>query len=229
MTKERSFKRLVRSRMAKTGESYTAARAALLASARQPAEAAAEQPVLVTSDPEIQRRTGRGWEEWFDLLDDRGAAQLPHREISRLVAAELQIGPLVWEAQAVTLSYERARGLRVVGQRADGGFAITASRTMAAEAGHLFDAFVDGARRASWLPDAQLTERTATRPASARFDGADGTRVHVVLDAKGPNKTTVTVEHARLADADEAARIKALWRERLLALKADVEGGDDGA
>ena len=31
MTKQRSFKHLVRTRMAKTGESYTAARATLLA------------------------------------------------------------------------------------------------------------------------------------------------------------------------------------------------------
>ena len=64
MTEQKSFKRLVRARMEKTGESYTAARAALLV-AEEPQ--AAEGPVLTMSEDSIRRRTGRGWEAWFDL------------------------------------------------------------------------------------------------------------------------------------------------------------------
>ena len=190
-----------------------------------PTEAAA----LVTSDAEIRRRTGRGWEEWFDLLDEWGAADRTHREIARWVAGQLGIEPLVWEAQAVTLSYERARGGRAVGERAD-GFAITAQKTVAAPAERLFDGFVDEALRARWLPDARLRERTATRPRSARFDWGDGkSRVNVVFDAKSDAKSTVFVEHARLGDADQAAEMRAWWRERLSALKAQLEGGELGA
>jgi hypothetical protein len=226
MTREKSFKRLVRARMEKTGERYAAARAALLAATESPKST--EQPVLVTSDAEIRRRTGRGWEQWFDLLDEwqaDQADQLTHREMARRVAAELGIDPLVWEAQAVTYSYERARGLRVVGQRAD-GFAITASKTMAVPADRLFDALVDPSRRAGWLPDGQLSERTSTKPSSVRFDWADGrTRVNVAVVAKAPDKCTVTLEHARLADAAEADRMKAYWRERLTVLKTQLEAG----
>ena len=36
------------------------------------------------------------------------------------MADQLGIGPLVWEAQAVTSSYERTRGLRAPGEHADG-------------------------------------------------------------------------------------------------------------
>lgn len=171
MTRQRSFKRLVRTRMEKTGESYTAARASLLAATEETTEA--EPPVLATSDRTIRRRTGRSWEEWFDLLDDWGASELPHKETARLVAAELKIQPLVWEAQAVTVSYERARGLRQVGQRAD-GFAVTAAKTVAVPVGQLYDAFIDPSQRRSWLPDGQLSERTATKPRSVRFDWGDG-------------------------------------------------------
>src|SRR5262245_24422043 len=116
MTAQKSFKRLVRVRMQKTGESYTAARAMLLAAE----ETGTGQPPLVTSDDTIRERTGRGWEEWFDLLDEWGAAQRPHREISRWVADQLGIEPLAWNAQAVTISYERARGGRAVGERENG-------------------------------------------------------------------------------------------------------------
>ena len=85
MTRQRSFKRLVRMRMEKTGERYAAARAALLA-AEEPK--ASEAPTLTVSDEVIRRRTGRGWEEWFDLLDDWGAIAKPHREIARWLASE---------------------------------------------------------------------------------------------------------------------------------------------
>ena len=71
MTRQKSFKRLVRARMEKTGESYTAARAALLAG-DEPQRASV---ALATSDEAIRERTGRGWEEWFDLLDEWGAAE----------------------------------------------------------------------------------------------------------------------------------------------------------
>ena len=225
MTRQKSFKRLVRSRMAKTGESYTAARAMLLA-AEEPASA--DGPPLPTSDAVIRERSGRGWEEWFDLLDEWGAARLSHRDIARRVAAELAIHPLAWNAQAITRAYELTRGLREVGERAD-GFAVTAQKTIAAPVGRLFDAFADPALRAAWLPEADLRERTATRPRSARFDWAGGaTRVHVTFAAKGEGRATVVVEHARLADADEAGRMKAFWRERLSALEAQLEeGGSD--
>jgi hypothetical protein len=223
MTRQRSFKRLVRSRMEKTGESYTAARAVLLAADEVPT--GAEKPWLATSDASIRERTGRGWEEWFDLLDEWGAADLTHRDIARRVAQELGgIDPLAWNAQAITASYERTRGLRVAGQRAD-GFAITVQRTLPVPVERLFDAFHDPERRARWL-DHELNERTATRPKRARFDWGGGeSRVHATFDDKGA-KSRVTLEHARLADGDEAARMKAYWRERLAALSDQIGGGD---
>jgi hypothetical protein len=212
MTRQRSFKRLVRARMEKTGESYTAARAMLL-SEEAPA------PVLATSDAAIRERTGRGWEEWFDALDEWGAAERSHREIARWVAEQLGVVPLEWGAQAITMSYERARGGRAVGQRGD-GFAVTASKTVAVPVEALYDAFADGS-------PGELRERTATRPRSARFDwGDDGSRVSVVFDAKDAGRSTVFVEHGRLADAGHAERMKAMWREHLTALKSRLEGND---
>jgi uncharacterized protein YndB with AHSA1/START domain len=91
----------------------------------------------------------------------------------------------------------------------------------------LFDAFVDDSLRGRWLPEDGLRERTATKPKSARFDWADGeTRVNVNFLKKGDRDSTVAIEHVRLADAGEAERMKAFWRERLTALKSQLEGGE---
>ena len=170
MTRQKSFKRLVRQRMEKTGESYTSARALLLA-AREPK--ASDQRVLATSDDEIRRRTGRGWEEWFGLLDEWGAGERSHREIARWLAEQQGIEPLAWNAQAVAGSYELARGLRVVGEHPD-GFTISASKTVGAPVVRLYDAFVEESVRSRWLSDDQLSERTTTRPKSARSIGTTG-------------------------------------------------------
>lgn len=221
MTEHKSFKLLVRARMEKTGESYTAARAQLLAGETTQEE---KQPALATSDDAIRQRTGRGWEEWFGLLDEWGAGERPHREIARWVADELRIEPLAWNAQAITTSYERARGGRAVGEHPN-GFAVSASKTVAVPVERLFDAFVDESSRRRWLPDGRLRERTATRPKSARFDWEEGeSRVHVTFLEKGEAKSTVVVSHERLADAREAERTKAYWRERVGALQAELEG-----
>jgi hypothetical protein len=220
MTEHKSFKRLVRARMAKTGESYTAARGMLL---RAEPASGADAPTLKTSDEKIRARTGRGWEEWFALLDDWGAADRSHREIARWLAEQLDIHPLAWNAQAITASYELTRGLREVGEK-DDGFAVSASKTVAVPVERLYEAVVSETARTAWLPDGRLSERTATRPRSARFDWAGGpTRVNVTFLARDEAKSTVAIEHRRLADAGEANRMKNYWRQRLATLKSALE------
>jgi hypothetical protein len=220
MTEHKSFKRLVRARMAKTGESYTAARAMLLGD-EKPTSAGVVR--LKTTDEKIRQRTGRGWEEWFALLDEWGAQDRTHREIARWLAERQDLHPLAWNVQAIVSSYELARALRVVGEKED-GFAITASRTIAVPVQRLYDAFVQGPDRRRWLPDDRLSERTATRPKSARFDWGDGpTRVNVTFLDKQPSKSTIALEHRRLASAQEAEQMKAYWRQRLHALKEELE------
>jgi uncharacterized protein YndB with AHSA1/START domain len=219
MTTQRSFKRLVRARMEKTGESYTSARARLLAADELPSTNGG--PPLTVSEEAIRGRTGRGWEEWFDLLDEWGAADRPHGEIARWVAEEQ--GADSWSAQAITVSYERARGGRAVGQRPN-GFAITATKTVAVPVERLFEAFVDESVRERWLPGGELRERTAIRPRSVRFDwGGGDTRVNVGFVAKGEAKSMAALEHERLADAEEAERMKAYWRDRIAVLKEVLE------
>lgn len=207
MTKQKTFKRRVRSRMEKTGESYTAARRVLLP---EPAPA-----------PSAEQATGRTNEEWFALLDRWGAAERSHAEIARWLGA--QPGVTGWWAQMVTVAYEQARGRRVAHQRPD-GFTITASKTIAAPLSDLFTAFVDEAWRARWLPDAPLRVRTATASRSARYDWQDGTsRVNVGFSARSEAKSTIALSHERLPDAATAGEMQRWWRERLAELKGLLE------
>jgi uncharacterized protein YndB with AHSA1/START domain len=219
MTMQKSFKRLVRARMEKTGESYTAARARILAA--DPGQKATEGPALSVSEEVITERTGRGWEEWFTVLDSWGAHDVPQPEASDWVAREFGLDR--WSSQAVTINYQRARGLRAVGEHAD-GFTITATKTVGVPVDRLYEAFVDESVRAGWLPEGGLRERTATRPRSARFDwGEDGSRVVVFFTPKGDGRSLASLSHERLPDGEAAERMKAFWRERVTAVKTLME------
>lgn len=224
MTRQKTFKHRVRARMAKTGESYTAARRMLIAKGDRPeAGTPAFDPPM--SDRKLIEATGRGWQEWFALLDEWGAASRPHPEIARWLVAEH--GVPSWWSQSVTVGYEQARGLRAPGQHAD-GWAVTASKTVAVPVERLFEAFEDEALRTRWLPGADLRLRTATAPKSARFDWEDGsTRIAVGFFEAGEGRSRVALEHARLPDADTAGEMKAWWRDRVGALKALLEAHDE--
>ena len=220
MTEHKSFKRLIRIPMAKTCESYTAARAMLL---RGEGPKGASEVRLATSDEKIRQRTGRSWEQWFAILDDWGAAERSHLDTARWLAEQQGLDPLAWNVQAIASSYELARGLRVAGEK-DDGFAITVSRTVAVDVERLYDAFAEESLRERWLPDGELSPRTARRPKSARFDwGAGGTRVNVTFLATPQAKSTVALAHRRLPTAADADRMRAYWRQRLDALKRALE------
>jgi hypothetical protein len=215
MTERKSLKRRVRARMEKTGERYTAAWRHVVDQPEQPPE-----HVPDTSDEAVVRATGRPWQEWFAVLDAWNATTRSHREIARYLREELEVPG--WWAQSVTVEYERARGMRARHERPS-GFSATASRTVAVPLDVLFEAVVE--RQDEWLPDGGLSLRTAQPGRSARFDWQDGrTRLVVGFDAKGDAKSVVALEHEKLADADEAARMKAFWRERLAELKQLLEG-----
>ena len=206
MTSQQSFKRRIRARMEKTGESYTA-RAQLL-----PDPEPQYEPRF--SDAVVRRNTGHGYGELFAALDEWGAAERPHAEIARWLGDKYGIPG--WWCQNVTVEYERARGLRPVGGDRDGTLNASASKTVAVPVERLFEAFAG-----RWP---ELHRRTEQPPRSARFDWEDGaTRVAATFTAKGEAKSTVAVSHERIADGETAARLKKMWRERLTELKAALE------
>ena len=215
MPKQKDLKRLVRSRMKKTGESYTAARAQLT----RPKPRSARAPDLATlarmSDEAIRAKTGKTWAQWVRALDAIGAIRMPHREIASHVHTTYAIGG--WWAQTVTVGYERIRGLREVGQRRGGAYEFSKSRTFPVPAPVLYRAFTSPTVRARWLGGVSFTIRKKTANKSIRIAWPDQTHVEVQLTPKG-DKSQVSITHAKLASKDAATKLKAWWHERLDAL-----------
>jgi hypothetical protein len=232
MTVQKDFKRLVRSRMQKTGESYTAARAQLLArpgsrtsraaaaadgaygrAGVQVAPAADFAALAGMSDAAVKKATGCTWDRWVWALDKVKAHEWPHRAIAEYVHEKYQVPG--WWTQTVTVGYERIRGLREIGQRRGGSYEAGRSRTFAVPVGRLYRAFAEPRTRRRWLEADGLTVRTATKDRSMRITWADGTSVELWFSAKGPGKAAVAVQHTRLASREATLTSKAYWGAQL--------------
>lgn len=207
MTENKARKRAIRKRMAKTGERYTAARSHLVKPEPPPPEPG-------VSDEAIRKATGKGWQEWFAILDAWGGTSHTHGEMTAYLSREH--GVPGWWTQSVTVGYERARGMRAVHQRLDGFFEVSVSKTVPVSVTRLYDSFTKPRKRARWLEAGTLKVRTAQPGKLARFDFRDGeTRVVVFFMAKGRGKSSVAVAHQRLPDAAAVEKMRAFWKERL--------------
>lgn len=232
MPSNKDLKRLVRARMRKTGEAYTAARAQIVKKSKRQSPNAATRASSARgaappsaslaaraglSDAAVKKHTGCTWERWVHALDRRGAAEMSHREIVALVNVKYKVPD--WWSQMVTVGYERIKGLRARGQRRDGSYEATKSRTFDVPVSTLFEAWFDAARRRKWL-DEPATVRTATAPKSLRLGWPDGNIIAVGFFSKGASRSSVALSHPKLPDRDTADSLKQYWSGRLDALGA---------
>lgn len=221
MPKQKDLKRLVRARQGKTGESYTAARARLLEKRAPPQKAPPEDLAALagSSDAAVEKKTGRTWKEWVRVLDRAGAAKLEHAAIARIVREEH--GVPAWWTQAVTVGYERIRGLRERGQARDGAYEVGKSKTYPVPLAELWTTFV---RCDRWLDGNKLRMSKATKHKVMRMRWSDDTPVEATFLAKGPSKSQVHLQHRKLPSRAEADRMRAFWGAclaRIGALLAD--------
>lgn len=222
MPANKDFKRLVRSRMQQTGEAYTTARARLLKKSTAPTPPPpAVEPVDYAklagmTDASIKAATGCTWKRWVDALDYVKAHDWPHRDIAAYVQKTFKVRD--WWTQTVTVGYERIKGIRAIGQRRDGTYEATKSKVFAVPLTRLYRAWADARTRREWLPDVNLTVRSAQRGKTLRITWPDRSPLEVYFVSKGRSKAQVALAHRKLPSKEAASAMKVFWTERLAAL-----------
>jgi hypothetical protein len=177
-------------------------------------------------DTPVMKATGRELHEWFAILEEHEARDLPHKDIAHLLSSEY--GVPGWWSQNVTVEYEKHIGRRETGQTQGGDYEATVTRTFPGT----MDAVLD-----------RWTAQLPADPAAATIDGiefagepsvsktekwrywrvslADETRVTVTIsekpgDAKaGGPASTLSVTSSRLPTRDDVARWKVFWKSYL--------------
>ncbi len=180
-------------------------------------------------DTAVIKATGKQLSEWFAILDERGARELQHKEIARLLHQDF--GVPGWWSQSVTVEYEKHIGRRETGQTQSGEYEATVTKTLPGTMDEVLDRWIarvaagpgcgfDGVDFAG-EPSASRTEKWRYW----RVALADGSRVTVTISDK-PGGTTpaagpasvLAVTSGRLRTRDDGARWKSYWRAYLAEL-----------
>lgn len=214
MTKQESFKQRVRARMATTGERYAAARRVLLEQAERRGgrtwHAEPEMP-----DDSVREATGRGWDEWCDVIEAWPGHVDGHAAVAAWVYEQNDITH--WWAQGVTVGWERITGRRLPNQMSDGTFTAGKTKTVRVDAQELRAALLDDDERADLFPGHETTLRSKPTSKSLRIAFEEGTALFT-LTPKPDGRTTVNVSHERLPDLDAVSKWKFHWTDWLDAL-----------
>ncbi len=180
------------------------------------------EKVAGISSEAVRAKTGKGWAEWFAILDGAGAPKLSHTEIAAYLHQKRKVPG--WWCQMVAVGYEQARGLREKHETAM-GYQASVSKTISAPLGKLFEAWKDDKIRSRWLSRAPMTIHKTTTNKSIRV-AWNGTisNMDVRFYVKGKGKSQVVVDQTKLKNSSEVTRMKNYWGERLGVLKTLLEG-----
>ena len=198
----------------------------------------------MTDTDRFSSPTGRTGAQWVEWLDGRGAREMAHADIATLVLAEITAAARKlgdgskssnpeWWAQGVAVHYEQAIGRRSVGQRCDGAWSASASKTLPGDMDAVRDRF---AAHMSGVFAASVGVQAADEPGTSdtekwrywRCPMSDGSRIAVTVQTKAPGKdgavkSTLAVNHDSLADEPARDRVKAWWKEVLADLAAEMK------
>lgn len=214
MTRQESFKTRIRQRMDKTGERYNAARRALITQSHPERKRVwAAEPD--TSNETIRDATGRGWDEWCDVIDAWPGHEGGHTAIARYVHEVHGVDG--WWAQNVTVGYERITGIRLPYQQPDGTFSAGKARTVTADIAMLREMLLDDADRADLFPglDTELRSRPGTKvPRIAIGPGV----AQISLEPAGEGRVKVSISHDKLPESGDVEEWKAYWSDWLEAI-----------
>ena len=235
MTQAAKLKTVIRARSVKTGESYTAARRHVLAVKPRAMAAAPEpgpeppQPVTnaiataATRDPRVPRgelsdrttrkSTGHGLEHWFKVLDKFGKTN-GHTKAAEYLYSEHKVQG--WHAQMITVTWERARGLRQENQSCTGTFQVSVSRALAAPVEWIVEFVNDPKARKGWLKGATPALRKALEDAFANGKSMElkkpdyarmrykwlSSVVEIRVYGKPGDKSSIVADSSDLPDAD---------------------------
>lgn len=187
----------------------------------------------IISDEAVRRATGRDRKAWFAFLDKAGAKKLTHKEIARKVAGWLALrqarakamskvdgsprASAGWWSQMVAVEYERARGLRELGETKAAGFEVGVSKTIAAPRAAVWKFMMSPAGKKIWMGGAKTEVRTQKPGEKMRLSFQPKGRqtpstLQLYVLPSGKNKTSVHFHEEKLPDSKSREVMRAHWK-----------------
>jgi hypothetical protein len=177
----------------------------------------------IISDKLVVEKTGKTMEDWFLLLDKKGAQKKNPNGIYEIIRGIPGLKALgEWNQGLLGTSYQWSRGLRERGQK-DKDFEIGVSKTVNVPLGVLYKAVTDDKVRNKWCRE-KIEFTKTTKDKSARALWSDKvTRLSIDFYSKGSDKSQIVVQHLKIPDSKKAAALKDYWGKTLDSLKTLLE------
>jgi hypothetical protein len=182
------------------------------------------------SDEAVKKATGKTWDEWVGLLNSKGAKEMLHKDIARLIHEKGYIKkPKSWPAgrsfnegwwcQSVTVGYEQKIGRRVAGQTSKGNFSTTVNRTLSGELDRVLKQWEEITKEEKGFNDIEI--KALPRISSTekwrywKVDLADGSKINVNIGEKENGKISFSLTHYKLPDKKALVEWRKHWKEFL--------------
>jgi hypothetical protein len=164
----------------------------------------------------VERATGRSWDDWLDYFNRIGASTLTHHEIATTVLAELdgKVDNPGWWAQSTAVAYEQHTGRRVPGQRPDGTFQTSVSRSTSLGMTELMDAWTSFAatdKDVLGLIEGDVRVSGTQNRISWRTKARDGANVVVISEPKKNGTASLVVQHIGCPTYDDSQQARHAW------------------
>jgi hypothetical protein len=177
------------------------------------------------SSEAVKEATGKGWDEWLNILDLIEANKMKHADIAAWIFSKRLANG--WWSQMVTVGYEQARGMREKHQITTPGgkrsYGVNVTVTVNAPIKQLYKAVADIKLRKAWLRE-KIEVSSTTKEKYLRGLWDEGkTKVSFGFYFKGKDKSQVVIEHSKLESMQQVEEKKKFWKDRLGKLKGQLE------
>ena len=164
----------------------------------------------------VERATNRTWDEWLAFMEKVDAKSLDHHQIAIKVYEELDgtIDNLGWWTQAVTVAYEQYIGRRIPGQRPDGTFQTSVSKSTKLGMDDLIKKWADYAAEDKAVLDLagdDIRVGGTDRRKTWRTKAADGSTIMVISEPKPNGTASIVVQHMGLLTLELNNEAKSEW------------------
>lgn len=167
----------------------------------------------------LETGSGISWDEWLEFLKEHN--NLDHAEMAKVVLSKInEVGQSTspeWWAQGVTVAYEQYIGRRKVGERSDGSFSVTVSKTIPNSMDEALERWDSNAKRS---PEIQkIIESNTVRISRTdkwrywRAKGRDGSSISVNIQSKpGSSKSSLAINHDKLSSHKDLEKWRDFWK-----------------
>ncbi|GGH58075.1 hypothetical protein [Rothia aerolata] len=185
-----------------------------------------ENPELSRAWKSTEKSTGYSRQQWMTVLEETeltshaeivGVARKKLGELAEQPGSLLAGKNLDWWAQSVAVTYEQQTGRRPVGQRCDGSFGASASKTIPLGLDELAAAWEKFAAAelpevngVAWEGEPRITSSEKWRYWRANL--ANGAPVSINMSAKAPGKSLISAEMRKLNTSEDSVDFKAAWK-----------------